>query len=183
MLRCGSKRCLEARYADRVATPSHLPSNLDARRSLFLRPRIASLPSTLNGDPSGSPGGKPFRLKSTARVALAAWGRRGQGAAPCSGCLRATGRRYLRRARNGGSGNPKTGRISRRRIPDGLGARRRRDGDRRSRIGGNRANRCRERRILDLIGRGAPLPFSRSARYRLNDSYCALSCAAMPTAL
>jgi len=79
MLRCGSKRCLEARYADRVATPSHLPSNLDARRSLFLRPRIASLPSTLNGDPSGSPGGKPFRLKSTARVALVAWVRRGQG--------------------------------------------------------------------------------------------------------
>jgi hypothetical protein len=170
---------LEARYADRVATPSHLPSNLDARRSLFLRPRIASLPSTLNGDPSGSPGGKPFRLKSTARVALAAWGRRGQGPRHVPGVCEQRGGGICVVLETAEAAIRKRAEFR----DEGFRMVLVRDDDRRSRIGGNRANRCRERRILDLIGRGAPLPFSRSARYRLNDSYCALSCAAMPTAL
>jgi hypothetical protein len=73
-LSIGEKRAILASWASDAAAVASNPALRElpgANRAVTVDDALEAL-STLDRDPLGSPGGKPVRLKSTSRVALAA---------------------------------------------------------------------------------------------------------------
>jgi hypothetical protein len=73
-LTIGEKRAILASWASDAAAVASNPALRKppgAKRAVTVDEVLDAL-STLDRDPSGSPGGRPMRLKSTSRVALAA---------------------------------------------------------------------------------------------------------------
>ena len=73
-LTIGEKRAILASWASDAAAVASNPALRElpgAKRAVTIDEVLEAL-SALDHDPSGSPGGRPMRLKSTSRVALAA---------------------------------------------------------------------------------------------------------------
>jgi hypothetical protein len=73
-LSIAEKRAILASWASDAAAVSSNPAlrELSPSHQAVSIDDVLEALSTLDHDPSGSPGGKPYRLKSTSRVALAA---------------------------------------------------------------------------------------------------------------